>query len=932
MKKNYLIKSKPITSNIFKSLRIIIALVALNGYLSLDAQQTYTFTNCGAAGLNGPTQLQVNGAYGTTNLNGLVTVTTQGIQQFTVPITMGYRIQADGAQGGVSWGLGARMIGEFTLTAGTVLNIAVGQQGSSSNSSHGSGGGASFVAINGATVPLIVAGGGGGRGANSSAVMAYNHGTTATAGQTPPGGGPGGTGGGGGAAANGATGGTSVTPGGGSTSSTWASGGGGFYTAGGTYSNNILNGGRPFLNTAGPLGGDPAVAGGNAAGGFGGGGGCGDRGAGGGGFSGGAGATNNAEGGGGGGSFNSGVNQVNTSGINSGNGRVIITELCFISLTASGAYPNAPSICSGNSTTLTTNAVSNYTWSDGSSASTSIVVSPTATTVYSVIGTSTNNCIAANVITVTVSGAQPTLSINTSTNQTCLGKTATLTASGAVTYTWTNGVTNGVSFFPQSTNTYTVVGQNGCGTVSAVSTITISPLPLTVITSNSVVCTNKTATLSATASATSYTWQPGNIIGASPNLIINPQANTNYTITATDGTCVGVANVSVNANPVPTLQIASSATTACPGDVVTFTASGGSNYTWTPGNLNGTSVSQTVASTALYSVQGDNQFGCTSNTSQVVSVVLAPNINVSTASPSICAGNSSTLIVTGANTYTWTGGSNGNSFIVNPSQTTVYSVDGANNNNPCIATRTLEVTVFTPSLSITGNTVICNGVTTNLTAGSASTYTWTHDASFPNALTTVGPNTNTTYTVNANHEFNGGLVKCPISGTIEVIVNPTPTLSVVATRSAMCSKETNTLLANGASSYSWVTTNTTIAASQITINPTSPTILSYTVNGASAQGCEGNLVYLFNVSACSGLGQIEGDVSNLVVYPNPSQGNITITAIVNMELKLINQLGQIVESLSLNEKNNFTSTLNNLSNGVYFIQGDNFNRKIVVAK
>lgn len=269
---------------------------------------------------------------------------------------------------------------------------------------------------------------------------------------------------------------------------------------------------------------------------------------------------------------------------------------------------------------------------------------------------------------------------------------------------------------------------------------------------------------------------------------------------------------------------------------------------------------------------------------------------------------------------------------MNPSQTTVYSVDGANNNNPCIATRTLEVTVFTPSLSITGNTVICNGVTTNLTAGSASTYTWTHDASFPNALTTVGPNTNTTYTVNANHEFNGGLVKCPISGTIEVIVNPTPTLSVVATRSAMCSKETNTLLANGASSYSWVTTNTTIAASQITINPTSPTILSYTVNGASAQGCEGNLVYLFNVSACSGLGQIEGDVSNLVVYPNPSQGNITITAIVNMELKLINQLGQIVESLSLNEKNNFTSTLNNLSNGVYFIQGDNFNRKIVVAK
>ena len=501
-----------------------------------------------------------------------------------------------------------------------------------------------------------------------------------------------------------------------------------------------------------------------------------------------------------------------------------------------------------------------------------------------------------------------------------------------MTYTWTNGVTNGVSFFPQSTNTYTVTGENGCGTVTAVSTISILPLPLTVVTSNSVVCTNKTATLAATAAATSYTWQPGNVIGASPNLIVNPQTNTNYTVTATDGTCVGVANVVVNANPVPTIQIASSATTACPGDVVTFTASGGSNYTWTANNQTGATLSTSLSTTTLIAVQGDNQFGCISNTSQVVSVQTAPTINVATASPSICAGGSSTLNVTGANNYTWTGGSNGNSYVVNPSQTTVYSVDGSNTGNPCIATRTLEVTVFTPSLTITGNTVVCEGQSTDLLAASATSYTWAHAQSFPSANTNVTPLSNTVYTVNATHEFNAGQVKCPISGNIQVVVNPNPTVSVVATRTAMCVRESNTLTGSGASTYTWVTTNTTVAAPDVTLMPTSTGFVSYTLTGKSTQGCEGNSLYLLNVSACTGIEESNSSSNVVNIYPNPSQGNFTIETSKDMLLKLINQLGQVIEVIQLNEKNNYKTSLTNLSNGVYFISGDGLNKKVVVNK
>ena len=51
--------------------------------------QTYTFTNAGATGREGPTQADINASYAGTTLDGSVTINTQGIQEWTVP-TGGY--------------------------------------------------------------------------------------------------------------------------------------------------------------------------------------------------------------------------------------------------------------------------------------------------------------------------------------------------------------------------------------------------------------------------------------------------------------------------------------------------------------------------------------------------------------------------------------------------------------------------------------------------------------------------------------------------------------------------------------------------------------------------------------------------------------------------------------------------------------------------
>jgi len=130
------------------------------------ASYAETFTTCGASGPIGPDQAACDTAYASTPLNGAVTV-VGGIQQWTVPTTGTYRIHAIGAQGSAAdatyqGGHGAEITGDFDLTAGTVLQIVVGQLGVGAGSgSNGGGGGGSFV-VDMSDTPMIVAGGGGG--------------------------------------------------------------------------------------------------------------------------------------------------------------------------------------------------------------------------------------------------------------------------------------------------------------------------------------------------------------------------------------------------------------------------------------------------------------------------------------------------------------------------------------------------------------------------------------------------------------------------------------------------------------------------------------------------------------------------------------------------------------------------------------------------
>lgn len=234
---------------------------------------------------------------------------TGGIVNYSVPASCNgiVTIEVYGAEGGfgsssnIQPGLGAYQKGDFAISQGTMLRVLVGQRPASGNG----GGGGSFV-TDMSNTPIIIAGGGGG-GSQTTDDMINKQGQAGSTGAT--------------GAAGGGTGGNSGN-GGNIGSSGFQSGAGGGLLTNGTNGWSTNTGGLSFLNGGG--GGTT----GSAPGGFGGGGsGSGYVvGGGGGGYSGGGSGGNSSAGvGGGGGSFNSGTNTTSTSGVNAGNGYIIIS-------------------------------------------------------------------------------------------------------------------------------------------------------------------------------------------------------------------------------------------------------------------------------------------------------------------------------------------------------------------------------------------------------------------------------------------------------------------------------------------------------------------------------------------------------------------------------------------------------------------------------
>jgi gliding motility-associated-like protein len=462
--------------------------------------------------------------------------------------------------------------------------------------------------------------------------------------------------------------------------------------------------------------------------------------------------------------------------------------------------------------------------------------------------------------TITVN-PQPTSTFTQSPNQCLTGNSFAFTNTGSsgtgYTYSWNFGgggaspatsTTNNQTVTYATAGTYTVThivtAPGGC-TSSTTSSVTIFPMPVVTVTPSFTICAGAgTAENLTAAGAATYTWSPATGLSAITGATVtgNPAATTTYTVTGTsaDG-CTATASMTITVNPIPV--IAATPITICAGTAGTLTASGATTYAWSPGTglsaTTGTSVSANPAATTTYTVTGTS-LGCSATTTVTVTVNPLPVTVVN--SPTICPTQTATLTASGATTYAWTAGlssATGASVTGSPVSTTSYTVTGTSLG--CTSTAVATITIGGSITPTVNSPTICAGQTATLTAGAATTYSWSSGLSATTGATVTGsPATTTSYTVTGTA---GG---CTGTAVATITVNPLPTIT--AAPIAICAGTPGTLTAAGAVTYAWApaTGLSATTGTSVTANPTATT--TYTVTGTSATGCTNTTTVVVTVN------------------------------------------------------------------------------------
>jgi len=559
---------------------------------------------------------------------------------------------------------------------------------------------------------------------------------------------------------------------------------------------------------------------------------------------------------------------VGTSGSCSDSANVTITvnPLPTLTITPSGST----TVCSGTSAGFTASGASTYTWSPatGLSATTgaTVTATPAVTTTYTATGSSISGCIATQTIVITVNPA-PTVSINITgiSPSTCAGDTVGMVGNGAVTYTWAPGTglsaTSGTHVIasPSVTTTYTVTGTdiNGC-TATASQIVTINPKPTVSISpSSSAICSGASVGL-LVGGASTYSWSPSTGLSATTGSSVNatPATTQTYTVIGVTGSgCADTAIAEIFVTPTPTVVVTPGSPTICTGSNVVLTASGATNYIWTPSTAlsatTGDTVTASPSSTTTYTVTGDNG-ACTSNQTVVVTVASSLNVTVTPSSPSVCTGDSITLNANGAVFYTWKTSSGlscttCSSPKASPGSATTYTVVGSS--GTCSDSATVAITVNSlPVISvIPPSATICPSGNVIISATGGVNYTWS-PASGLSATSgdsvTASPSASQTYTVTGT---NGNGCSDTASVSIAVGAGPAVSIAITGISPAVCANDTVGMIAGGAATYTWspaiglsATTGTHVIASP-------PSTTTYTVTGTTLGGCTGTATQIITI-------------------------------------------------------------------------------------
>jgi gliding motility-associated-like protein len=609
----------------------------------------------------------------------------------------------------------------------------------------------------------------------------------------------------------------------------------------------------------------------------------------------------------------SGGSSATATGLNAGTYTVTVTDNkgCTASAVANITSAGGPTLtvssftnvnCFGaNTGTATINPTGGtgpytYTWSPGNLSGVSQNALPAGT--YTINVKDANQCIGSTTLTISQPTAALSALISNTVSASCGSSngSATVTASGGTsgyTYSWSpsGGNSSSASNLASGNNTVLITDAKGC-TVTAVANITSTGGPTLSITSftnvNCFGANTGTATVNATGGSGpyTYTWNPGNLSGASQNSL---SAGV-YTINVSDAnTCSGSGTLSIT-QPTAALGGAISNTVA-PGcglsnGSASVTANGGTpgySYSWSPNGGTGTSVTNLTSGSNAVTITDSK--GCTTTIPVVLSTPGGPTLTlVSQANVKCFGANTGTASVnasggTGSYSYTWAPGN-----LSGASQTAlsagIYTVL-VNDANQCSGTTTVQITQPTSSLSlnISSTAAGCgtnNGsATVTATGGTPGyTYTWSPSGGNNSVATNLAAGNYAAIVTDANGCQNTTSVNISSSG-------GGPTLTVSSQTNITCFGNTNgaasiTATGTGPFTYTWTPSGG---------NASSATNLSagvYTVTVGNGSACTSSTVVSISQPAAIAVNVSTSDAncgSNdgyAIVNPSGGTGAISV--------------------------------------------------------
>jgi gliding motility-associated-like protein len=645
------------------------------------------------------------------------------------------------------------------------------------------------------------------------------------------------------------------------------------------------------------------------------------------------------------GSYTVQLTATNANGSNTASLVITVAPTPTVSVTAS-----QQTICQGNNTTLTASGATSYDWLPGPLSGSPVIVTPAATTTYTLTGTDAQGCQDTAQYTVYVQACPgPTPAFSASDTTICIGQAINFTdlSTGApVSWSWTFPSGNpasattqnvtGVSWSAAGSYTVTLAATNANGTNSTTIVITVVPsLTVTASANPAVICTGQQSALTGSGAAT-YVWTPGPISGSPVN--VTPPSTTTYTVVGTDvNGCTGSGQVTVTVQPclIPVVNFLASDTTICVGDCISYTDQSTNNptsWSWTFSGAatatsnaqNPTNICYNSPGTFAVTLIATNASGSGSLTKTGYITVNPPPAAFAGSDVTICSGQQTVLNGSGGNTLLWQpGNQTTSSYTVTPLTTTTYTLT-VTDNIGCTAQDSVVVTVnicTVPTSTFSASeTNFCAGTCISLndnSTGSPTGWNWQFPGGTPASSSQQNPtnicyNTPGTYTVTliVNNAFGAD------TSTLTVTAGTPPTADAGPFTSIAIGNQTTLTATGGTGSYSW-SPSTGLSAPNSATTTASPTVTTtYTVTFTDANGCMDSDTVTVEVIEAYGI-FIPGAFS-----PNNDGANDQLfvygAGIKSLEFVVYDRFGEkVFESYSVNDGWDGTFRGKDMNSGIY---------------